>query len=574
MESETFQPSPAQLSRRHSTGAVATRRQQRRPGIATRRSVDIGSIAFPDPLLEEEGSGGSTQHPSLPAAALRRYDWARQPGVRDSGLATSSSISQFNTTIRESPPQRHAFEPLAEDRPSLFRVGLPPPPTVARERPAQIRRVPVSNQRRRVSDRALAFFGYGSGNRHRKELVALVWTLSFAFIQFAVTISLISYSSVHHSPTQPTLSEWTTCDKPLGLWGCFWLVKIVLDCCMTYWGWRRDCKIRQSDEDDSEVHLEEGLPGDRLPAHEYIDRSTFEPYLMILEVFAVAMLLFIIGPLIYLFWNIILVCLGRHPMQLPHYINPEVGKISKTLVNQIPLVLYIPSPPGEEKNGVADSAPDPSVISKPQPAYGSVEHTYPPKSLTQKRRFMFLRRGASKLGGYNDYVTHDEKSARTVTVWEDCWEQGEFPFVRLTENRASCAICLLDFEEPRRRVAREVIKSWAQNNTNREALTPEKTVSEGTDADTNNSSSVSAAQQSGVQEVSVEQNNNNRDSMHSLRLEDAGEGPQPLRLLDCGHVFHKTCVDPWLTDVSGRCPTCQQRVLIHPPQKDRDRVRP
>ena len=65
-----------------------------------------------------------------------------------------------------------------------------------------------------------------------------------------------------------------------------------------------------------------------------------------------------------------------------------------------------------------------------------------------------------------------------------------------------------------------------------------------------------------------------------LKLLDAGEGAQPLRLLACGHVFHvslikqsarvsvannswqQTCLDPWLTDVSGRCPVCQRPVEV------------
>ena len=37
--------------------------------------------------------------------------------------------------------------------------------------------------------------------------------------------------------------------------------------------------------------------------------------------------------------------------------------------------------------------------------------------------------------------------------------------------------------------------------------------------------------------------------------------PEPLRLLDCGHVMHRGCVDQWLTTVSGRCPVCQRAVI-------------
>ncbi|GAC76039.1 hypothetical protein PANT_19c00073 [Moesziomyces antarcticus T-34] len=37
--------------------------------------------------------------------------------------------------------------------------------------------------------------------------------------------------------------------------------------------------------------------------------------------------------------------------------------------------------------------------------------------------------------------------------------------------------------------------------------------------------------------------------------------PEPLRLLACGHVMHRSCVDQWLTTVSGRCPVCQKAVI-------------
>ena len=40
----------------------------------------------------------------------------------------------------------------------------------------------------------------------------------------------------------------------------------------------------------------------------------------------------------------------------------------------------------------------------------------------------------------------------------------------------------------------------------------------------------------------------------SLRLQDAGQGPQPLRLLKCGHVFHVSpslpVADPVLTTLT------------------------
>lgn len=127
--------------------------------------------------------------------------------------------------------------------------------------------------------------------------------------------------------------------------------------------------------------------------------------------------------------------------------------------------------------------------------------------------------------------------------WEDNWEKGDYPFVRLEDNRARCAICQTDFDEPRKVGA---------NSGDHE---------KGEDTEAENTKDEAPRQQEG------------------LKLEDAEEGPQPLRLLACGHAFHvsenstfcrslltctlfsqKICLDPWLTGVSGRCPTCQRPV--------------
>lgn len=228
---------------------------------------------------------------------------------------------------------------------------------------------------------------------------------------------------------------------------------------------------------------------------------------MLLELVFLGLIVFVIGPIIYvssmsiyscssltrdppqLVWNVFLMCIGQHPLQNPHHIKPEIGKLSKTAVEKIPLVLYIPAPEDQE----------PAPLSKPSPA-----HTYPPtppKPKQPKRRFFFLRKkndgepGTKAKGkGHGHSGSGDS--------WEDNWEKGEYPFVRLENNRAACAICLMDFDEPKRIGAN-----------------PEKDSKEG-GAETKDANN----------EISQQQ--------EELKLEDAGEGPQPLRLLACGHVFH------------------------------------
>ncbi|KAI8319760.1 hypothetical protein GQ54DRAFT_252108, partial [Martensiomyces pterosporus] len=32
---------------------------------------------------------------------------------------------------------------------------------------------------------------------------------------------------------------------------------------------------------------------------------------------------------------------------------------------------------------------------------------------------------------------------------------------------------------------------------------------------------------------------------------------EDVRILDCGHYFHKSCIDSWLTKHSTLCPVCK-----------------
>lgn len=140
--------------------------------------------------------------------------------------------------------------------------------------------------------------------------------------------------------------------------------------------------------------------------------------------------------------NIILVCLGRAPLQPGGDIHPEIPKLSQRAVDKIPLVLYIPPPPEDFQE-----------ISPPQKT-----HVYPPARMdsplstgtAQARRsmFRFLKRRRTRVKGKGkgksvDVDASDEKVAEQGNTWEDRWEKGDFPFVRLEENRAACAICLM-----------------------------------------------------------------------------------------------------------------------------------
>ena len=193
-----------------------------------------------------------------------------------------------------------------------------------------------------------------------------------------------------------------------------------------------------------------------------------------------------------IFVTIILICLGRYPWR---QVNPEIGKLSKTVVERIPLVVYIPPPP----EGAAFTTP----------------HSYPPKTTIANRpqpRFKFLRSFRNKKYSASD-VASDEKNetidAEGPISWEAHWEPAEYPFVALEGNRAACVICLMDFEEPKRKE----ISSEGSSIPNK---TEHRTISNMTSKDIPSGEMV----------------------QKELRLEDAGDGVQPLRLLPCGHVFH------------------------------------
>lgn len=295
-------------------------------------------------------------------------------------------------------------------------------------------------------------------------------------------------------------------------------------------------------------------------------------YLIILEIVLIGIIFFLIWPIFFvslpkinvdltadeessqLAWNIFLIVIGRHPMQRAHYLNPEVEKIPKTVVDQIPLVLYIPPPPGEETSSstpvVGSMSPTP-VMTRSSAPHSKKDHTYPPDQPRRKRRFVFLRRKQTKTNGDGGEKTPSQhKSSPSVEDdkpperWEDVWETSEYPFVRLDENRATCAICLLDFAAPKTRVAREVIESWAKgNNVQSQAQNEEASkqaeqtpaIEPEVSAEEEGASQMKAAQaqQAEVREESVPVPSNTLDNNA-----DDEEEAQPLRLMPCGHVFH------------------------------------
>ncbi|KAI0031727.1 hypothetical protein K488DRAFT_78889 [Vararia minispora EC-137] len=451
------------------------------------------------------------------------------------------------------------------------------------------------------------------GNKARKQLVSFLWTAVIDGLQLVTIIILLSLARTMASPTDAPTSEWNACSKPLGAWNAIWTVRAALDVHLAYYHWFQQRKRRLNPttcttvldtlrrlrlrkgmleietEQRTDLRAMSGravcilhgtadtqLTATRLSAfcttftivwfvmaHIFLYTSTescrfSSPYLWwltfsilsimyiaVAEVLLVALIVFIIGPLLALVFTVALLIMGRHPLQNPHYIKPDIQPISSNLVNSIPLVAYIPPPPDEPSSGPITVPPEALV--------------YPPKSKpapapVKKPRFRWLRvkkkqgaKGDEKGGDLEKDGEKDEDDGKPK-VWEDNWEKAEYPFVRLEDNRASCAICLLDFEEPKRR-GRTLASNGAEHPP------------EGGDADASDGTVVEVEAQPA------------RDAERNApRLEDASEGVQPLRLLTCGHVFHQTCLDPWLLRMSGRCPTCQRPVEF-PPEVETGRRR-
>ncbi|KII92912.1 hypothetical protein PLICRDRAFT_155823 [Plicaturopsis crispa FD-325 SS-3] len=462
--------------------------------------------------------------------------------------------------------------------------------------------------------RTKRWLGRGHGaSRARRAMVDFIWNISWGFVQIVIILTLLGVASHRESPTMAGENEWRACERPLGLWNCLWLGRVFLACGLSYWGWCRDRKASR-DGDDLESGASSsshgvshaasagGRPPRNAPiasrstrsnavdpphtslapasnqdptlphSHLYARLTLFSSlmtltwfltahilvytsvntcrhssphiwwltfgilcimYLMVLEVFLLGFLVFIIAPILFIFYNIILICLGRHPLQNPGTIHPEIGKLPKTTVDRIPLVIYIPPPPDEP-------AKEGAQVTVPKPIYG-----YPPKAASAlpapKRRFAFLKRVSrrkfknGKANGKPEQTEGKTVDDTELPSWEANWEQGEYPFVRLEGNRAACAICLMDFEEPKR-------------------------LGGAPDAETEQPAAEDKDEP--VQEVPATEAPATEAANEELKLTDAGEGVQPLRLLECGHVFHKTCLDPWLMDVSGRCPICQRAVHL------------
>ena len=277
-----------------------------------------------------------------------------------------------------------------------------------------------------------------------------------------------------------------------------------------------------------------------------------------------------------------MLCLGR-PLDSRGnpQIRAEIPKLDQKHVNMIPLVVFIPEedstveeekqeehtyPPQTPSQNEPSASSDATQVTTPAPA----GETSAPKA--KKPRFRFLRRKTKPVVDTPTEQKQVEKGAETKgekaeeDPWEARFERNEHPFVKLDGNRATCAICLCDFVAPRPRGTVEPGPSSTPGPSHSAlpALAPPSAEA------SQRSSLVVPSDQEGPdgkekekrRSKTIKKTKKEKEEKEKVEEDDGvGVPGEPLRLLACGHVFHKQCLDPWLLDVSGRCPVCQRKVL-------------
>jgi hypothetical protein len=175
-------------------------------------------------------------------------------------------------------------------------------------------------------------------------------------------------------------------------------------------------------------------------------------------------------------------------------IHPETGKIKQEDIEKYSRLVYFTPLLEELVDGRSQQKTDENTDACIQAAESSsgIFSKLSKKSLVKEDKSVSLADGSSK--GAARLADSDEE---------------RYPLFPIPAHRATCPICLVDYEEA--------------------------------------SASVTAEGTQAIEHTSPSAPTDNK--------------ADPLRLLRCGHVMHKACVDQWLTAVSGRCPVCQRPVI-------------
>ncbi|KAI8982878.1 hypothetical protein BD414DRAFT_491423 [Trametes punicea] len=484
-----------------------------------------------------------------------------------------------------------------------------PGPTVpnGRRRPWRTR-LPTNLWRR-----LLVLLGYAGPSdaerRARRRLVSFIVFLGLSVSQIIVIAALTAYAAVHKSPPtyNPRQTEFAACTD-LAVLNLIWLGRVVLICYLVFWArWmkryltrrRRRAANRPSRAGTDRVVGEPGTAVEEEPvdleaaAFEGAPAPTAIDYICPLNLIALHILLIRLSPALTLVWFVTAVllsiergsrCRDAAPtvsaltvaliaviyirsalitlLSLIRVIlarrragQPTIGKLSQSEVDRIPLVLYIPPPPGEDITTAVSPPP------RAQARFPSLSKPSPHAPSKKKKRFIAFRprrHGGEESAPVDAGDINVSHALEYADPWNAMFEPAPYPLVRLPENKATCMICLCEFEAPRK-LGGEAPGPGAEGGEAHE-MTAVPPLSPGPGQAAGN-----------IEEVQVEAPRPTDTATVDLADAVGGDGPQPLRLLSCGHAYHKDCIDPWLTQKSGRCPYCQARVEAPPDPEQRRR---
>ncbi|KAG9018804.1 hypothetical protein FRB90_009455 [Tulasnella sp. 427] len=260
-------------------------------------------------------------------------------------------------------------------------------------------------------------------------------------------------------------------------------------------------------------------------------------YLIVLELLLIAFIVFVLGPILLLILNLVMLCLGRPVDRHGNVIvRAEIPKMEQSLIDKIPLVVFIP--PTESLVGVSQSSMGPNT-SFDEPTkkldvgipVAAAAATKPPATSSntasppRRPRLAWLSKRKGKTVKPTMW-----SDAKLVTEGDPRFENSEHPFVVLETNRAMCPICLVEFVEPKRR----------------EGVPPAPPRPKTPEPQSSGAGEASSSSQAGEDAASGEPTaSKGPDEIQQVTTEatpeveeDAGIPGEPLRLLACGHVFH------------------------------------
>ncbi|KAI0695841.1 hypothetical protein C8T65DRAFT_664488 [Cerioporus squamosus] len=516
---------------------------------------------------------------------------ASPDGIALAALPAARVRSNLPRTAEATPPSPASPEPRT-------------PPTHAGNVAQPQPRPQPTTARGRAWRKVLELLGYAGQSRsaqwERRVLVRYLTVVVLSLSQILVIIVLTAVAGVRKSPLpeRPGQTELSACTI-LAAWNLIWLGRLVLKLYLESWLYlkskralRREARRRtRSRELPAALASGHGPPDEsaqRMPSHRTLSCHVLllklDPFLAIVWFFSAILVIYAHGSrcrvaaqtisaatytiLIVVYAHFVLTTII--PMILMMRARRQVGrptidKLSRAQVDRIPLVVYIPPPPGD-----APTSPTSPITPLPLALSNPALSSHPaPATPTKRRRFVFFRPALKRRKTDN---TDLERGADDLPVspapdadeWDQMFGPAPYPFVRLPENRATCGICLAEFEAPRRLNGRDRDKDRDDHPT------------ENPDGDEAHELAAVPRLEQGsggaqITEVRVESPRPVDAGALQLADSDNGDAPEPLRLLSCGHVYHKDCVDQWLTQRSGRCPYCQARVEVPPPTSGRRR---